>query len=100
MSRLRLSLGGEAIMRVDPPEVRRLNGEHVTLRRFRPADEATVWEGRSSAEPTALPTGPGRRSQLRNRMLASGQWGRGPRAPATGPHGGLVGHVRDRMGAG
>ena len=29
-------------MTVDPPEVRRLNGEHVSLRRFRPADEATL----------------------------------------------------------
>ena len=87
-------------MTVNPPEVRRLNGEHVNLRRFRPTDEATVWEGRSSAEPTALPTGPGRRSQLRKRMLASGQWVRGSLDLAIESHGRLIGDVQARMGVG
>jgi RimJ/RimL family protein N-acetyltransferase len=84
----------------DPPEVRRLNGEHVNLRRFRPTDEATVWEGRSSAEPTALPTGPGRRSQVRKRLLASGQWVRGSLDLAIESNGRLIGDVQARMGAG
>ena len=87
-------------MTVDPPEVRRLNGEHVNLRRFRPTDEATVWEGRAAAEPTALPTGPGRRSQLRKRLLASGQWVRGSLDLAIESHGRLIGDVQARMGAG
>jgi RimJ/RimL family protein N-acetyltransferase len=85
---------------VNPPEVRRLIGEHVNLRRFRPTDEATVWEGRSSAEPTALPTGPGRRSQLRKRLLASGQWVRGSLDLAIESNGRLIGDVQARMGAG
>jgi ribosomal-protein-serine acetyltransferase len=84
----------------DSPEVRRITGDHVNLRRFRPADEPTVWEGRSTAEPTALPTGPGRRSQLRKRLLASGQWVRGSLDLAIESNGRLIGDVQARMGAG
>jgi RimJ/RimL family protein N-acetyltransferase len=84
----------------DPPELRRLNGERVNLRRFRLADEPTVWEGRSSAEPMALPTGPGRRSHLRKRMLASGQWVSGSLDLAIESNGRLIGDVQARMGPG
>lgn len=83
-----------------PPEVRRINGEHVNLRRFKATDEPIVWEGRSSAEPAALPTGPGRRSQLRKRLLASGQWVRGSLDLAIEANGRLIGDVQARMGAG
>jgi RimJ/RimL family protein N-acetyltransferase len=87
-------------MTLDPPEVRRLNGEHVNLRRFRPTDEATVWEGRAAAQPTALPTGPGRRSHLRKRILTSGQWVRGSLDLAIESDGRLIGDVQARMGLG
>lgn len=80
--------------------MRRLNGERVNLRRFRLGDEPTVWEGRSAAEPMALPAGPGRRSQLRKRMLASGQWVRGSLDLAIESDGRLIGDVQARMGAG
>jgi len=84
----------------DPPEVRRLNGDHVNLRRFRMSDEATVWEGRASAEPTALPSGPGRRSQLRKRLVASGRFVRGSLDLAIESNGRLIGDVQARMGVG
>src|SRR2546425_8201412 len=83
-----------------PSEVRRIKGERVNLRRFRLADEPTVWEGRSSAEPMALPTGPGRRSQLRQRLLASGRFVHGSLDLAIGSTGGLIGGVQAPMGAG
>ena len=87
-------------MKADPPEVRRLDGKRVNLRRFRPTDEATVWEGRSSADPTALPTGPGRRSHVRKRLLASGQWVRGSLDLAIESNGRLIGDVQARRSAG
>jgi len=83
-----------------PSEVRRIKGERVNLRRFRLADEPTVWEGRSSAEPVALPTGPGRRSQLRKRLLASGRFVHGSLDLAIESNGRLIGDVQARMGAG
>ena len=98
---LRVPLGGETgSVTPDPPEVRRLKGAHVNLRRFRPTDEATVWEGRASAEPAALPTGPGPRSRLRKRILASGQWVRGSLDLAIESNGRLIGDVQARMGVG
>ena len=87
-------------MTTTPIEVRRIPGERVNLRRFRPTDEATVWEGRSSAEPTALPTGPGRRSQLRKRLLVSGRFVRGSLDLAIESNGRLIGDVQARMGEG
>jgi [ribosomal protein S5]-alanine N-acetyltransferase len=85
---------------VAPAEVRRLNGDHVNLRRFRPTDETIVWEGRSSAEPSALPGGPGRRSQLRRRLLTSGRFVRGSLDLAIESNGRLIGDVQARMGEG
>jgi RimJ/RimL family protein N-acetyltransferase len=87
-------------MTTKPIEVRRIPGERVDLRRFRPTDEATVWEGRSSAEPTALPSGPGRRSQLRKRLLVSGRFVRGSLDLAIESNGRLIGDVQARMGEG
>ncbi len=87
-------------MTAKPSEVRRLEGERVNLRRFRMADEATVWEGRSAAEPTALPTGPGRRSQLRKRLLASGRFVRGSLDLAIESDGHLIGDIQARLGVG
>jgi RimJ/RimL family protein N-acetyltransferase len=87
-------------MSATPPEVRRLSGDHVNLRRFRLADEPTVWEGRSAAEPTALPTGPGRRRHLRKRLLGSGRWVHGSLDLAIETNGHLIGDVQARMGAG
>jgi RimJ/RimL family protein N-acetyltransferase len=84
----------------DPPEVQRLKGNHVNLRRFRLTDEPTVWEGRSSAEPSALPTGPGRRSHLRKRLLTSGRFVRGSLDLAIESNGRLIGDVQARMGPG
>ncbi|TMB63251.1 MAG: hypothetical protein E6J51_10860, partial [Chloroflexi bacterium] len=81
-------------------EVRRIKGERVNLRRFRLADEPTIWEGRASAEPMALPTGPGRRSQLRKRLLASGRFVHGSLDLAIESNGRLIGDVQARMGAG
>ena len=81
-------------------EVRRIKGERVNLRRFRLADEPTIWEGRASAEPMALPTGPGRPSQLRKRLLASGRFVHGSLDLAIESNGRLIGDVQARMGAG
>ena len=87
-------------MKAEPSQVRRLEGEHVNLRRFRLADEPTVWEGRSAAEPIALPTGPGRRSQLRKRLVGSGRWIHGSLDLAIESNGQLIGDVQARMGEG
>ena len=87
-------------MTTKPIEVRRIPGDRVNLRRFRPTDEAIVWEGRSSAEPTALPSGPGRRSQLRKRLLVSGRFVRGSLDLAIEANGRLIGDVQARMGEG
>jgi RimJ/RimL family protein N-acetyltransferase len=87
-------------MTTKPIEVRRIPGERVNLRRFRPTDEETVWAGRSAAEPTALPTGPGRRSQLRKRLLISGRFVRGALDLAIESHGRLIGDIQARMGEG
>jgi RimJ/RimL family protein N-acetyltransferase len=84
----------------DPPEVQRLNGNHVNLRRFRLTDEPAVWEGRSSAEPSALPSGPGRRSHLRKRLLTSGRFVCGSLDLAIESNGRLIGDVQARMGPG
>jgi RimJ/RimL family protein N-acetyltransferase len=87
-------------MTTKPIEFRRIAGEQINLRRFRPTDEAIVWAGRSAAEPTALPTGPGKRSQLRKRLLVSGQFVRGSLDLAIESNGRLIGDVQARMGEG
>jgi RimJ/RimL family protein N-acetyltransferase len=83
-----------------PVEVRQIKGDRVSLRRFRPTDEPIVWAGRSSAEPSALPTGPGRRSQVRKRLLASGRFVHGSLDLAIESNGRLIGDVQARLGQG
>jgi RimJ/RimL family protein N-acetyltransferase len=83
-----------------PVEVRQIKGDRVSLRRFRPTDEPIVWAGRSSAEPSALPTGPGRRSQVRKRLLASGRFVHGSLDLAIDSNGRLIGDVQARLGQG
>lgn len=80
--------------------MRRLQGDRIALRRFRLSDEAAVWTGRASAEPIALPGGPGRRSHLRRRLLASGRFLRGSLDLAIESQGRVIGDVQARQGIG
>lgn len=82
------------------PTVRRISGERVALRRFRLSDEPAVWEGWSHAEPLSMPAGPGRRSRLRKRLLASGRFQRGRLDLAIERNGRLIGDIQARRGAG
>jgi len=82
------------------PAVFRLPGDNVNLRRFRLSDEAAVWAGRVTAEPIAFPTGPGRRSRLRKRLLGSGRFQRGSLDLAIESNGRLIGDVQARQGMG
>ena len=82
------------------PTVRRIRGERVALRPFRLSDEAAVWEGRTHTEPLAMPAGPGRPSQLRKRLLASGRFQRGSLDLAIERSGRLIGDIQARRGAG
>ena len=87
-------------MTARPIVVRKIKGTHINLRRFRLADETTVWEGRNAADPTALPTGPGLRSTLRKRLLASGRFDHGALDLAIESDGRLIGDVQARLGVG
>jgi [ribosomal protein S5]-alanine N-acetyltransferase len=80
--------------------VRRLEGDRVAIRRFRESDEEAVWEGRRNAEPIALPSGRGRRSHLRKRLLASGRFVRGSLDLAIESNGRLIGDIQARQGSG
>ena len=82
------------------PTVRRIRGERVALRPFRLSDEPAVWEGRTHAEPLAMHVGPGRRSQLRQRLLASGRFQRGSLDLAIERNGRLIGDIQARRRAG
>jgi ribosomal-protein-alanine N-acetyltransferase len=80
--------------------VRRIKGERVELRRFRVSDEPAVWAARQAADPSASPSGPGRRSKLHKRLLASGAFHRGSLDLAIETAGALVGDVQARQGIG